>query len=445
MNVNVEELAPCKKLLRVDVEAQAVDQTFEQVTADFQKEAHLPGFRAGKAPRAMVESRYKQEIEKEVKRKLISESYKKAVEQKNLRVLISPEIEEIQFGRGQALQFAATIETAPSFELPNYKGLLVRRPAASVTEEDMDRALKVLQAQRPFYKEVSRPIQKGDFAVVDYAGTVDGVPIETVAPNARRLSAEKNFWIEIADKSFLPAFPEQLIGASAGEERTVRVDFPSDFLVKELSGRQGSYAVRIKEVRERFVPELSDEFAQSYGAASLEKLREGVRADLQNELELKQNRDVRTQLVRMLVERVNFELPESIVLSETRNLIYDIVRENQERGVTTEAIDQQKEEIYNFASSSAKERVKANFILQRIAENERIEARPEEIYERVVALAARNKMSPQKLLTQLRDRGALPGVALEIVTKKVLDFLQLHARIEEVPGEPIRPGLKSGE
>ena len=141
MNVTVENLAPCKKLMRVEVEAEKVDETFEAVTKDFQREANLPGFRPGKAPREMVLRKYEKDIEDEAKRKLISEAYRKAVEEQKLDVLGYPDIEEIQFSRGQPLQFAATIETAPEFELPEYKGLPVKREARTVTDADVERAL----------------------------------------------------------------------------------------------------------------------------------------------------------------------------------------------------------------------------------------------------------------------------------------------------------------
>ena len=141
VNVTVENLAPCKKLMRVEVEAQKVDETFESVTKEFRREARLPGFRPGKAPREMVVRMYEKEIQEETKRKLISEAYRKAVDEQKLDVLGHPDIEEIQFSRGQPLQFAATIETAPEFELPEYKGLPVRRELRSVSEGDVERAL----------------------------------------------------------------------------------------------------------------------------------------------------------------------------------------------------------------------------------------------------------------------------------------------------------------
>src|SRR5438046_3321997 len=162
MNVTVENLAPCKKLMRVEVETQKVDETFDSITKDFQRQASLPGFRPGKAPKDMVVRKYGKDIEDEVKRKLISDSYKKAVEEQKLDVLGYPDIEEIQFNRGQPLQFAATVETAPEFELPEYKGLPVKTEARSVTEEDIARALTALRQPQSTFETVERVAQTGE-------------------------------------------------------------------------------------------------------------------------------------------------------------------------------------------------------------------------------------------------------------------------------------------
>src|SRR2546428_13877515 len=154
--------------MRVEIEAQKVDDTFQSVTKEFQREAALPGFRRGKAPPEMVLRKYSKDIEKEVKRKLIGESYKQAVEEQNFDVLGYPDIEEIQFSRGQPLQFAATMETAPEFELPDYKGLVVKREAREVTDDDVERALDALRQPRVTFQTADRPIQTGDIAVVNY-------------------------------------------------------------------------------------------------------------------------------------------------------------------------------------------------------------------------------------------------------------------------------------
>src|SRR5205814_1833527 len=170
MNVTVQNLAPCKKLVRVEVEAEAVDKTFDSISKEFQREAAFPGFRPGKAPLDMVLRKYDRDIQSEVKKKLISDSYKKAVEEQKLDVLGYPDIEEIQFSRGQPLQFAATIETAPEFELPEYKSIPVKREARNVTDEDVERALDALRQPRASFQTVQRPLRTGDIAVVNYTG-----------------------------------------------------------------------------------------------------------------------------------------------------------------------------------------------------------------------------------------------------------------------------------
>jgi trigger factor len=440
VNVTVENLAPCKKLVRVEVEAQKVDETFEAVTKDFQREANLPGFRPGKAPREMVLRKYEKDVQDETKRKLISEAYRQAVEEQKLDVLGYPEIEEIQFGRGQALQFAATIETAPEFDLPEYKGLPVKREARSVTDADVERALSLLREQRVSFKTVERPVQTGDIVVVNYTGTCEGKPITEIAPTAKGLTEQKGFWVEAKPGSFIPGFADQLMGTKAGDKRTVTVDFPADFVTTQLAGKKGVYEVEVAEVKEKVLPALDEELAKAYGAESLEKLQAGVRRDLENELKFKQDKTLRTDLLRALMGRIAFELPETAVARETRNVVYDLVQENAKRGVSREVIEQQKEQIYTAATRNAKERVKLQFLLQKIAEKEDIKVSQEEIAQRVHYLAGLYQIPPDKFLKDLQKRNGLIEVYDEIMNDKVIEFLQKNAQIEDVvPDSPTAP------
>jgi trigger factor len=445
VNVTVEKLAPCKKLVRVEVDAQQVDATFDSITKDFQREAVLPGFRPGKAPRDMVLRKYEKSIQDEVKRKLISDSYRKAVDEQKLDVLGYPDIEEIQFQRGQPLQFAATIETAPEFELPEYKGLAVKREIASVTAADVDSALDVLRQQQQHFHTLDRPAQSGDFVVVNYTATTEGKPLSELTPNAKSLTERKAFWIELQPGSFLPGFAEQLSGAKAGDHRQITVDFPADFLIPELAGKKGVYEVDVVEVKEKHLPALDEAFAKSLGAANPETLQAGVQRDLENELKLKQNRAVRNQLLRSLLDRVNFDLPESSVAQETRNVVYDIVQENAKRGIRRETIEQQKEQIYAAATQGAKERVKIAFLLQRIAEKEDIKVAQEEIGRRITHLAGMYGIEPEKFAKDLQKRNGLIEIYDQVMNEKVIDLLQQNAKIEDVapaaaPAPEANPG-----
>jgi trigger factor len=432
VNVTVENLAPCKKLLRVEVDAKAVDDAFAAMTKNFQKQAALPGFRPGKAPVAMVLKKYEQDINNEVKRKLIGDTYRDALKEKKIDVLGYPDIEEIQFGRGQSLQFAATVETTPEFQLPEYKGLPVKREAKSVTDADVEHALDLLREQRVKFEKVERELRINDMAVVNYTGTCDGKPITDIAPTAKGLTQQQGFWVEMKSGSFIPGFSDPLMGAKAGDKRTINVDFPADFVTKELAGKKGVYEVEIVEVREKVLPPIDEAFAQSYDAENLEKLREGVRKDLENELKYTQDKAIRGQIVRELLNRVNFELPETAVAAETKNVVYDLVRENAKRGVSREVIEKEKEAIYSAAAANAKERVKIAFLIQRIAEKEDIKVAQEEILRRVQVIAAMNQIAPEKFLKDLQKRNGMVEIYDQLAHEKVMEFLTNNAKFETV-------------
>jgi trigger factor len=417
----------------VELDAKAVDEAFESMTRDFRKQVSLPGFRPGKAPRELVLKKYEKDIQDEVKRKLISDSYKQAVDEKKLDVLGYPDIEEIQFGRGQALQFAATIETAPAFPLPEYKGLPAKREVQSVTDADVERALDLLREQQVKFETVARAVQAGDIAVVNYTGACDGKPIIETAPTAKGLTEQKNFWVSTEPDAFIPGFAGQLIGAKAGDQRTVTVDFPADFVTKELAGKKGVFEVGVAEVKEKVLPPLDEAFAKRYDAENLEKLRAGVRRDLENELKYKQDKTIRAQLLRALLDRVNFDLPETAVAHETRNVVYDIVRENTKRGISREIIEKEKEQIYSAAASGAKERVKLSFLVQRIAEKENLKVSQEEILRRVQTLAAMYQIPPEKFLKDLQKRNGLVEIYDQLAHDKVMEFIEQNAKFEEVP------------
>src|SRR5580698_9254773 len=171
--------------MRVEVESKDVEAAFDTMIKNFQRSAALPGFRPGKAPRDMIAKRYEKDIQDEVKKKLIPDAYRKAVDEQKLDVVGNPDIEEIQFGRGQVLQFAATVETTPEFQLPEYKGLPAKREIKSVTDADVEHALKMLATQHTKFETVARKLKMGDIAVVNYTGICDGKPITDTAPTAK--------------------------------------------------------------------------------------------------------------------------------------------------------------------------------------------------------------------------------------------------------------------
>ncbi len=441
MNAELIELSPCKKQLRVKLDVEEVDQAFERVTGQFRKQANLPGFRKGKAPRDKVEAEYKDKIEEEVKQQLMSDAYRRAMDEKELKPVASPDIEEIQFGRGKVLEFMATIETAPDFELPEYKGLPGKRERVEISDDDVEKAINALRDQRGQYENVEREIQDGDFAVVNYTGTSEGKALTEYAPTARGLTEQNKYWLhvhaEAKDDHFIPGFTAQLVGAKAGDKREVKVDFPEDFVSKDLAGRKGEYAVEVVEVKEKKLPDLDDEFAKGWGTESLEKLREGVRADLENDRKNKAESDVRAQVLEALIDKCDLkDLPDSVVGAETRSMVYNIVQQNQHRGVGKDEIERNKEQIYATANMAAQDRVKAAFIVQRIAKEENIEVAQEEIAGHLSMLAQQNKMEVQEFYKKVQENDGMHEIVNAVLHDKVVGFLVENAKIEEVDPAP---------
>jgi len=300
-----------------------------------------------------------------------------------------------------------------------------------VTDADVDKALELLRGQHASFNTVTRELTNGDVAVVNYTGTCEGKAITELAPTAKGLTEQKNFWVETTEGSFIPGFAAQLIGAKAGDKRTVNVDFAADFVTKELQGKKGVYEVELVEVKEKVLPALNDELAKKFGAEDLEKLKAGVRADLENELKYSKSKAVRQQVVQTLMEKLNFELPETAVAHETRNVVYDLVRQNTQRGIARELIESQKDQIYAAAAGNAKERVRLAFIVSRIAEQEKLQATQEDVIKRAQQLAMMYQMPFDAFIKDLQKRNGVNELYEQVLHEKVLELLEKNATITE--------------
>ena len=436
MEVTITDLSPCKKQLRIEIDAEAVNAKFDSVAKDFRRHAHLPGFRPGKAPLANVMRSYGDKIGEEAKRTLMSDSYAKALKENGLRPVIMPEVEELQFGHGKPFQYLATLEVTPAFELPEYNGLEVEKERRTVTGADIDKALDTLREQRVSYTDVDRPAGENDFIVVNFTGTIDDKPITDLVKVARGLTEQKNYWLNAKHNPLIPGIVEALIGSGKDDKKTVTVTIPNDFIYEELVGKEARYEIEIVQVKEKSLPELDDKFAKGFGAESMDKLREGVEKDLKNELEYSQKKSVRNQCVDKLLDTVNCDLPETIVNEATRVGVHNIVQQNHQRGVGKEVIDENKDRIYANAKADAEVRVKANYILSKIAEKEGIKVTDQELSRQVAAMATQQKVKPQKLAQQLKDNGTIYQVQEEIMNAKVIDLLEEKAKVTEIDPKP---------
>ena len=436
MEVTITDLSPCKKQLRIEIDAETVNAKFDAVAKDFRRHANLPGFRPGKAPLANVMRSYGDKIGEEAKRTLMSDSYSKALKENDLRPVIMPEVEELQFGHGKPFQYLATLEVTPAFELPEYNGIEVEKERRTVSDADVAKALDTLREQRVSYTDVDRSAGEDDFIVVNFTGTIDDKPITDLVKVARGLTEQKNFWLHTKQNPLIPGIVEALIGSGKDDKKTVTVTIPDDFIYEELIGKEAKYEIEIVQVKEKFLPELDDAFAKGFGAESMDKLREGVENDLKNELEYSLKKSIRNQCVDKLLSAVNCDLPETIVNEATRAAVHNIVQQNHQRGVGKDIIEENKDRIYANAKADAEVRVRANYILSRIAEKEGIKVTDQELSRQIAAIAAQQKIKPQKLAQQLKDNGTLYQVQEEIMNGKVIDLLEEKAKVTEIDPKP---------
>jgi trigger factor len=433
MKVQVEKQPDSVSTLRIELPPEEVSKEWDVIANSFSKFAKIPGYRPGKAPRKVIEAKFKKEIQDELQKKLVSKSYHEAIEQKKLRVVSLTNLEDVQFGDDKSLRFRATVVTAPEFELPEYKNIPVELPSTEVAEKDVDLALERLRDQSADFVDVpGRGVEMEDFVVIDFDGTVDGKPISEVAPQASKtLQGGKKFWLRVSPGNFLPKFCEELIGQKPGETRLVIVDLPTDFPVPELAGKKATYAVTLGEIKQKVLPELNDEWAGKLAPEkTLADLRHMIEHDLEHEKEHEVERAKEAQIVKHLHEKIQFDLPPAILRNETRRALGELVQRNRERGVPDEMLKGKEKELIEGAGGLAAHRLKTNFILHRIAEREKIEVTREDLQRKIREEAARYNISPDKMRKDLEEHDGLDSFAEQILLGKTLDFLKANVSVQ---------------
>src|SRR6266513_102805 len=435
MKVEVETQPGSVSTLQIELPPEEVSKEWDPIANSFARFAKIPGYRPGKAPRAVIEKRFRKEIQDELTKKLVSKSYHEAIEQEQLRVASLANIEDVQLGEDKSMRFRATVVTAPEFELQEYKNIPVQLPETNVSGSEVDVAIERLRDQSADFVDVpERGLEMGDFAVIDFEGSSDGKPISEIAPQAsKNLHGGKKFWLHLAPDNFLPKFCEQLIGQKPGETRLVIVHFSEDFMVKELAGKKADYAVTLRDIKEKVLPAADDAFAAKLvPGKTLADLRHMIEHDIEHAKEHDAERAKESQIVKFLHEQTQFELPPALLQNETRRALAELVQQNRERGVTDEMLKEKEKELIDGAASLAGHRLKTNFILHRSGEREKIRGVKGDIDFRLKQDAARSDISPEKMRKELQQKDALDDVAEQILLGKTLDFLKANVSVETV-------------
>src|SRR5512132_1654351 len=433
MKVEVEKQPGSVSKLQIELPADEVAKEWDAIANSFARFAKIPGYRPGKAPRAAIDKRFRKEIQDELTKKLVSKGYHEAVEQEQLRVASLTNIEDVEFGEDKSMRFRATVVTAPEFELPDHKNIPVQLPDTKVSEAEVEAAIERLRDQSADFVDVpERALQMGDFAVLDFEGSIENKPISEIVPQAsKNLHGGKKFWLHLAPENFLPKFCEQLIGLKPGETRLAIITFQNDFPVKELAEKKADYAVTLREIKEKVLPPIDDALATKLvPGKTLDALREMIEHDFEHAKEHDSERAKEAQILKYLHERIQVELPPALLQNETRRALAELVQRNRERGVTDDMLKEKEKELIDAAAGMAAHRLKTNFILHRIAEHEKTQVTKEDLDLRIRQEAARYDISPDKMRKELQQRNALDDVAEQLLLGKTLDFLKANVSIE---------------
>ena len=439
MKVEVEHQPQSTATLRIELPAEQVSKEWDAIANNYARYARIPGYRPGKAPKRVIEAKFRKEIQEELTKKLVSKSYHEAIAEKQLRVVSLTNVEDVEFAQDRTMKFRATVVTAPEFDLPEYKNISVQLPDTNVSEQDIDAALERLRDQSAdFVDAPDRELKMEDFVVIDFEGSVDGKPVAEVAPEAsKNLQGGKKFWLRLAPDNFLPGFCEQLVGHKRGDTLLIQVKFPEDFAGKELAGKTADYAVTVSEIKDKVLPALDDAFAEKVlPGKKLDELRHTLEHNLEHEKEHEVERAKENQIVKFLNERIQFDLPPTLLTHETRRALNELVQRNRERGVPDEILKSKEKELVEGAGGLAAHRLKTNFILHRIAEQEKIAITREEIDKAIREQAAHYNVSVDKMRKQLEENDGINGLAEQLLLGKTLDFLKANVTIERAEKSP---------
>ena len=419
---STEETNPCRRELSIEIPADVVKTETDNLVSRYQKLANIPGFRKGKVPGTIVRQRFAEEIKSDVVDALVPRYFRDEAKKQNLSPVSQPRITDLHLHDGEPLRFKASFEVMPDFQVAPYEDIRVTTLDTNVTDEEVETSLNNLRDQQATFTPVEeeRPLQDGDFAVAGFKGT----PKETDA-DSKPVEVDE-IMVEIGGENTIPEFTENLRGAKPGDQKTFDVKYADDFAEKRLAGKTLTYEVTVKGIKTRTVPELSDEFAKELSGDfnTIDELRTRLRENMQAERQHEAEHQGKDKVVEELVQRNDFPVPDALVNDQIDLRLERGLRALAAQGMRTEDMKGMDfERLRAGQRDAALREVKAALILDRIADQEKIEVPDEEIEHELEALATQSKQPLEQVRTRLTENGGLDRIRHRIRNEKTLDSL----------------------
>lgn len=433
MNVKVDKVSACRLRVAVSVPAEEVRPVYEKVVKQFTGGARISGFRPGKAPVALVETRFRKEIIKETQDQLLPDSYQKMIKQESIRPVAVVGLDDAKLSPDAGFTFLVTLDVAPEFKLPKYQKIPVGAIQAEVSEADVDEAVAGMRKRMARYEDLAEGVvQDQDLVKVTYSGTCEGRPLLELDSSAGEIASGADFWIPMAAESeFLPGLNAALLGVASGASVVVNVEFPADYRVKGLAGRKAVYDVGVKALRRMHEPELDDAFLKEIGMDSLDALRLQVREDLEGHKKMEESARQKRELSAYMLEHTKIEVPESQVAGETQSLLHSLLTRMARAGGTREMLEKHRDEIMGSVAAQASDRVKMLYIVQAIAAEESITLTDADVDQEVARLAQQYGMPDEKLRAEIeKQEDGMGLLRLDLLHTRVLEFLLGLAKVK---------------
>jgi len=413
MQVSVETTQGLERRLTITVEAKQVDTEVKNRLGQLSKTQRIDGFRPGKVPATVIRKRYGAAVRQEVAGELMQRNFYSAVVEQKLNPAGMPELDIVKNEHGADLEFTATFEIYPEFEVKNLDQVKVEKPIVEVTDKDLEEMLVTLTKQHATFKSVARKSKKGDRVILDFSGSIDGEDFEG--------GKAEDFTLNLGEERMIPGFEKQVIGHKAGEEFDIEVTFPEDYHAENLKGKSAVFAVNLKTVEGQTLPTLDDEFAVKFGVeeGGVEKLKADVRKNMERELTQSVKSNVKQQAIDGLIEVNEIEVPAALIKGEV-----DVLRQQamQRFGgqVDPANMPQLPDELF---AEQAKRRVQVGLLLGEIIKVNKLEANDAQVSEMIDGMAAAYEdpkevvdyyNSDEKLMQQMKDL-AVEDQAIEFI------------------------------
>ena len=431
MKVDIQDVTDTRKTLAISIEASEIDAEESQLLKQFVSQAKIPGFRPGKAPDAMVRKRFAKQLGEELRQRILSKAYQEGSKESKLEIINPVDLADVEIAAGAPADIKFTVDIRPDFEITDYKGLEVKGLSEEVNDADVDEAVDAMRKERAEFSPVEREAAKGDYVKFSHEGAIDGKPISEIAPDKPVYAKMPQTWEEIgAENGLIPGLSHGLEGLKPGDKTEIEVEFPADFSVEPLQGQKAVYAVEVQEVRERKLPDLDEAFFKAQGVKDLEDLRERVKSYVQGRKSQERRADIRRQVTEQISAKVEMGLPESLVEYETQIAMQQLVNDNARKGVSEDALEENKDEIFGRARAAAAQTVKLQLILTQVADKEEIKLEDQDLSRYVFERAYQTGQKPEALAKELRkDQDQLRRIQSSLLYDKTLEFLVDEAKV----------------